>query len=169
MSYATQLYHEQYNTAVPSAIQHSCPMSYTTQLFHELYNTAVPWAIQGSCSMRYTTQLFHELYNTAVPWAIKHSCSMSYTTQLYHELYNTAVPWAILLLLKKLGSARLGERGIHPISPKTPAPQYQPIDRKKRNGKRVEDYSIGTEQLRPIKKHWPFSWNPPAPHHRIRG
>ena len=27
------------------------------------------------------------------------------------------------------------------ISPKTPAPQYQPIDRKKRKGKRVEDYS----------------------------
>ena len=27
------------------------------------------------------------------------------------------------------------------ISPKTPAPHYQPIDRKKRKGKRVEDYS----------------------------
>ena len=45
----------------------------------------------------------------------------------------------LLLLLKKIGSARLGESDIHPISPKTPAPQYQPIDRKKR--KRVEDYS----------------------------
>ena len=30
---------------------------------------------------------------------------------------------------------------MHPISQKTPAPQYQPIDRKKRNLKRVEDYS----------------------------
>ena len=29
----------------------------------------------------------------------------------------------------------------HPISPKTPAPQYHPIDRKKRKGKKVEDYS----------------------------
>ena len=29
----------------------------------------------------------------------------------------------------------------HPISPKTPATQYQPIDRKKRKGKKVEDYS----------------------------
>ena len=38
-------------------------------------------------------------------------------------------------------SARLRESDIHPISPKTPAPEYQPIDRKKRNGKRVEDYS----------------------------
>ena len=46
-----------------------------------------------------------------------------------------------LLLLKKVGSARLRESDIHPISPKTPAPQYQPIDRKKRRGKRVEDYS----------------------------
>ena len=44
--------------------------------------------------------------------------------------------------LKKVGSARLREResDVHPISPKTPAPQYRPIDRKKRKGKRVEDY-----------------------------
>ena len=47
----------------------------------------------------------------------------------------------LLLLLKNVGSARLGESDIHPISPQTPAPQYQPIDRKKRKGKRVEDYS----------------------------
>ena len=47
----------------------------------------------------------------------------------------------LLLSLKKVGSGRLGESDIHPISPKTPAPQYQPIDRKKRKGKRVEDYS----------------------------
>ena len=36
---------------------------------------------------------------------------------------------------------RLGESDVHPISPKTPAPEYQPIDRKKRKGKRVVDYS----------------------------
>ena len=42
---------------------------------------------------------------------------------------------------KKVESARLRESGIHPISLKTPAPQYQPVDRKKRRGKRVEDYS----------------------------
>ena len=47
----------------------------------------------------------------------------------------------LLLLLKKVGSARLRESDVHPISPKTPASQYQPIDRKKRKGKRVEDYS----------------------------
>ena len=33
------------------------------------------------------------------------------------------------------------ERVIHPISPKTPAPHYQPIDIKKRKGKIVKDYS----------------------------
>ena len=47
-----------------------------------------------------------------------------------------------LLLLKKVGSARLRESDIHPISPKTPAAQYQPLDRKKRKGKMVEDYSM---------------------------
>ena len=47
----------------------------------------------------------------------------------------------MLLLLKEVGSARLRESYIDPIIPKTPAPQYQPIDRKKRKGKIVEDYS----------------------------
>ena len=47
----------------------------------------------------------------------------------------------LLLLLKKVGSARLRESDVHPISPKTPAPQYQPINRKKRKGKRVAGYS----------------------------
>ena len=47
----------------------------------------------------------------------------------------------LLLLLKKVGSARLRESGIHPISPKTSASQHQPIDRKKRKGKKVEDCS----------------------------
>ena len=48
----------------------------------------------------------------------------------------------LLLLLKKVGSARMRESDKHPISPKTPAPQYiQPIDRKKRKRKIEEDYS----------------------------
>ena len=64
--------------------------------------------------------------------------------QPYNVEYNSPLHQLLLLfllLLKKVGSARLGESDIHPISPKTPAPQYQPIDRKKRKGKRVEDYS----------------------------
>ena len=32
----------------------------------------------------------------------------------------------IIILLKEVSSARLRESDIHPISPKTPAPQYQP-------------------------------------------
>ena len=47
----------------------------------------------------------------------------------------------LLLLLKKIGSARLRESDVHSISPKSPTPQYQPIDRKKRKGKRVKEYS----------------------------
>ena len=46
-----------------------------------------------------------------------------------------------LLLLKNVSNAWLEESDLHPISPKTPAPQYQTIDRKMRKGKRVEDYS----------------------------
>ena len=44
-----------------------------------------------------------------------------------------------LLLLKEVGSERLGENDPCPISPMTPAPKYQPIDRKKNKGKTVED------------------------------
>ena len=71
----------------------------------------------------------------------------------------------LLFLLKKIGSARLRESDLHPISPKTPAPQYQPIDRKKRKGKRAEDYSslVGIEQLRPIKKTFALLLKPASP------
>ena len=31
------------------------------------------------------------------------------------------------------------------------------------------DTIVRIEQLRPLIKQWPFSWNPPVPHHRIRG
>ena len=47
----------------------------------------------------------------------------------------------ILLLLKEVCSARLRESDIYPFSSKTPAPQYQPIDRKKRKEKIVEKYT----------------------------
>ena len=41
----------------------------------------------------------------------------------------------LLLLLKKIGNARPGEGDWHPVSPKTPAPHYQPIEEKNRKGK----------------------------------
>ena len=50
----------------------------------------------------------------------------------------------IYIIIMKKGRQCKAEREwyIHPISPKTPAPQYQPIDRKKIKGKIVEDYSM---------------------------
>ena len=38
----------------------------------------------------------------------------------------------LLLLLKKIGNARPWEGDWHPISPKTPAPHYQPIEEKRK-------------------------------------
>ena len=43
----------------------------------------------------------------------------------------------LLLLLKKVSSARLGESDIHPISLKTPGPQYQPIEYRVMNCGRI--------------------------------
>ena len=62
-------------------------------------------------------------------------------TSMHIKSYYSYLIILLLLLLKTVGSARLRESDVHPISPKTPAPHYQPIDRKKRKGKRVEDYS----------------------------
>ena len=47
----------------------------------------------------------------------------------------------LLLLLKEVGSARLRVSDVNPISPKTTAPQYQPLDKKKRKGKIVDPAS----------------------------
>ena len=46
--------------------------------------------------------------------------------------------------LIKVGNARLGEFDLHSICPKTPAPHYQPIERKKMKG--VED-KMGASSL----------------------
>ena len=43
----------------------------------------------------------------------------------------------LLLLFKEVSSTRLGESCLHPISVNTQAPQYQPIDRKKRTEDRM--------------------------------
>ena len=68
----------------------------------------------------------------------------------------------LLLLKKKVSSARLKESDIHPFSQKTSAPTI-PTYREKEEKKTI----VGIEQLRPIKKHWLCSWNPPVPHHRM--
>ena len=73
----------------------------------------------------------------------------------------------ILLLLKVVGSARLRESDIHPISPKTPAPQYEPIGRKNRKGKIVEDYSRDRAAKANKKVLALLLKSRPVPHHRI--
>ena len=40
----------------------------------------------------------------------------------------------VLLLFKQFGNARLGWGELHPISPKTPAPKYQPNEKNKTKG-----------------------------------
>ena len=57
---------------------------------------------------------------------------------------NPTTMFIINILFNEVCSARLRDSDIHPISPKTPAPQYQPIDRKKRKGKIVDDYRRDT-------------------------
>ena len=47
----------------------------------------------------------------------------------------------LIIFIIIITSARLRETDQHPISPKTPATEYKPIDRKERKGKIVEDYS----------------------------
>ena len=40
----------------------------------------------------------------------------------------------IIIIKKNVGKAKLEEIDLHPISPKTIAKQYQPTERKKKNG-----------------------------------
>ena len=89
----------------------------------------VPYLAVGCSSKSSLTCRNKKILLTAIIYSIYiYSCTS-------HQLL------LLLLLFKKVGSARLIESDIHPISPKTPAPQYRPIDRKKRKEKRVEDNS----------------------------
>ena len=50
------------------------------------------------------------------------------------------VTWLFIIIIKKGRQCKAeSENDIHPIRPKTPPPQYQPIDRKKRKEKMVEE------------------------------
>ena len=90
-----------------------------------------------------------EVVSWRLATAAAHAAVTLQTIQEVNQCNGSCTTWSTnatahappLLLLKKVSSARLGESDIHPISPKTPAPQYQPIDRTKRKGKRVEEYS----------------------------
>ena len=52
-----------------------------------------------------------------------------------HGMRRCIIIIIIIIIIKKIGNARPGEGDCHPISPKTPAPHYQPIEEKKRKGK----------------------------------
>ena len=54
---------------------------------------------------------------------------------MYTKCIKIIIIIIIIIIINK------GESDIHPISLKTPAPQYQPIDRKKSKGNRIEVYS----------------------------
>ena len=47
----------------------------------------------------------------------------------------------IIIIIKKGRQCKAEREWCTPYQSNTPAPQYQPIYRKKRKGKRVEDYS----------------------------
>ena len=61
------------------------------------------------------------------------SNTLQYIRKSIQNMYS--ISKLLLLLLKKIGNAIPGEGDCHPISPKTPAPHYQPIEEKKRKGK----------------------------------
>ena len=92
--------------------------------------------------------LLKVLWWVSVCWILNHAlCSMSWMFSGFYFVPNCAINiWHIccvifqiyillLLLLKKIGNARPGDWDWHPISPKTPALHYQPIEEKKRKGK----------------------------------
>ena len=55
-----------------------------------------------------------------------------------------------------------------PFQSEDPSPTIPTYRQKEEKGKKSKRL-VWIEQLRPIKKHWPCSWNPPDPHHRIWG
>ena len=57
-----------------------------------------------------------------------------------HAYYFHIYSWIIIIIIiiiiiQKVGNAKPGENDIHPIGPKTPAPQYQSIEWQKRKEK----------------------------------
>ena len=86
-------------------------------------------SISMSISMYYIDDYIYPYYKkSCVSPSVCPSVDLSVTPFSNYNNY--------LLLLKKVCSARLRESDVHPISPKTPAPQHHPIDRKNRKGKR---------------------------------
>ena len=65
---------------------------------------------------------------------------------MLYSMHNMATDWwcaiiIIIISIKRGWQCKAEREWYTPISPNTPAPQYQPTDRKKRKGKIVEDNS----------------------------
>ena len=131
------------------------PLEIIKTLYYSLINPFLLYGIEiwHGTNANITNKIFilqkkacHLPFNTHTTEYFKNSTKILKLTDLHESQISTQVfkclnLLSLLLLLKEVGSARLRESGIPPISPKTPAPQYQPIDRKKRKGKKVADYS----------------------------
>ena len=83
---------------------------------------------------------------------------VSFWSMSYNDSPSCAT-WLLLLssLLKKALTARLGESDLHPISPKTSAPQDHNLwkeRREKENSRRQKR----NKKFRSLKKDWPCSW-----------
>ena len=132
------------NPLLPSAHFSALPTLYThhsfcvPHLFHILHQLLLATPVISIITIN------HQIYQLQIYLIICfYIITLLYIDYIIYILYiiYLIICRLLLLLLKKVGSARLRESGIHPISLKTPAIQHQPIDRKKRNGKKVEDYS----------------------------
>ena len=73
-----------------------------------------------------------------------------------------------IIIIKKCQRCKAEREWYTPYQSEDPSPTIPTYRQKEEKEKKVETI-VWIEQRRPIKKHWPCSWNPPVPHHRIRG
>ena len=73
----------------------------------------------------------------------------------------------IIIIIKKDSYCKAGRGRLTPYQSEDPSPTLPTYKRKEEKRKIVE--SKKERATRPIKRHWTCSWNPPIPHHRIRG
>ena len=80
----------------------------------------------------------------------------------------TASPNSIvaIIFIKKGWQCKARRERLTPHQSEDPYPTTPTHGMKKRKGKQQE---TSERAARPMKRHWPCSWNPPVPHHRTRG
>ena len=149
------LYH-----TLPNYFVHHCTYTlYHTLLRAPLHIYFISYTI--SCTTAHILYIIHYFV---------HHC----TYTLYHTLPNyctnkkksneTFVIIIIIIIILKRLAMQCREREINTISVRRPQLHNTNPYRIK------EEMETKTEQpARPIKRHWPCSWNPPIPNHRIRG